>query len=80
MKKILFSIAVCSIIAVSCKKDKKQTEKEVEEVVSVEVKKIKLALEPKSNSNVSGSVVFAKLFLRLVKAKALNSSLKNAEC
>ena len=60
MKKIVFALAACTMIIVSCKKDKKDTEKEVEETVSVEVKKIKLKLDPKSNSGVSGNVVFSE--------------------
>ena len=60
MKKIVFALAVCIMFMVSCKKDKKDTEKEIQETVSVEVKKIKLKLDPKSDSGVSGNVVFSE--------------------
>jgi Cu-Zn family superoxide dismutase len=49
------------ILTTSCKKDKKDAEKKVEEVVeTVEVKKIKATLSPKSDSKVSGNVVFTE--------------------
>jgi len=58
MKKVLFALALSTIFIVSCKKEKKEDTKETQENVSVEVQKIKLKMEPKSNSNVSGNIVF----------------------
>ena len=58
MKKSILALAICTIYITGCKKEKKEVDKKVEETVSVEVKKIKLKLDPKSNSNVLGNVVF----------------------
>ncbi|UOB17829.1 superoxide dismutase family protein [Abyssalbus ytuae] len=67
MKKISLLILGILISTTSCKKVKKETEETteevkevVEEVKSDESKKIKVTLEPKSNSNVKGSVVFTE--------------------
>ena len=55
-KKILIMILLTVIFTVSCKKEKQNIKTET--TVSVESKKIKVRLEPKSNSNVSGNAVF----------------------
>lgn len=60
MKKSIFILLISLVLVVGCKKEKKDSAKEVDETVSVEVKKVKLKLEPKSNSNVSGNVVFTE--------------------
>ena len=60
MQKSIFILLISLVLVVGCKKEKKESVKEVEETVSVEVKKVKLKLEPKSNSNVSGNVVFTE--------------------
>ena len=58
MKKISLFILTLSIgIFVSCKDDKKTDTKKT---VAETAKKIKLKLEPKSGSNVSGSAVFTE--------------------
>ena len=57
-------LAFCIIVATACKNDKKETEEtnetEVEKIVeeNVEVKELKFSLNPKSDSNVTGSVTF----------------------
>ena len=58
MKRSILIVALSTVFIIGCKNEKKEEDKKVEETVSVEVKKIKLNLEPKSNSNVSGNVVF----------------------
>ncbi len=63
MKKISLAIIALSIGFVSCKNEKKETkttetETETTEVVAQAPKKIKMTLAAKSNSNVSGNVVF----------------------
>ena len=60
MKKILFILSIIGAVIISCKKDKKETVVEQEETVIVETKKIKIKLEPKSDTNVSGNVVFTE--------------------
>ncbi len=60
MKKSVFALVLAITFIIGCKKEKKEDDKKVEETVSVEVKKIKLKLDPKSNSNVSGNVVFSE--------------------
>ena len=60
MKKSIYILLISLVLVVGCKKEKKGSAKEVDETVSVEVKKVKLKLEPKSNSNVSGNVVFTE--------------------
>ena len=60
MKNIIIALAVCAMFITGCKKEKKESAKEIEETVSVEVKKLKLKLDAKSNSNVSGNVVFTE--------------------
>ncbi len=60
MKKSIFALVLAITFIIGCKKEKKEEDKKVEETVSVEVKKIKLKLDPKSNSNVSGNVVFSE--------------------
>jgi len=65
-KSILFALLLTLSFAIGCKKDKKEdaskeetkTEEKVVETVNEEVKKIKIKLEPKSDSQVSGSAVF----------------------
>lgn len=67
-KSILFALLLTLSFAIGCKKDKKEdasneetkTEEKVVETVNEEVKKIKIKLEPKSDSNVSGSAVFTE--------------------
>ncbi len=71
-KPILFAILLSLSFAISCKNDKKEnTEAEgttaeenvvepVEETVNEDVKKIKIKLEPKSDSKVNGSAVFTE--------------------
>ncbi len=69
MKRILFMIAVLTmIINTSCKNDKKETKMEESTEMtdsdmkspdtSTEEKKVQVTLEPKSNSQVKGNVVF----------------------
>ena len=58
MKKVLLVLIFVSTLLIACKKGDKEADKKVEETVEVEIKKIKLKLEPKSDSNVSGNVVF----------------------
>jgi Cu-Zn family superoxide dismutase len=60
MKKSLLALVLAITFIIGCKKEKKEADKKIEETVSVEVKKIKLKLDPKSNSNVSGNVVFSE--------------------
>lgn len=67
MKKIsLMLIAVFALtVTTSCKKDKKQTEtvdtnEMSQEAPAKEVKKLKVALEPKSDSQVKGNAVFTE--------------------
>ncbi|NNK82347.1 MAG: superoxide dismutase family protein [Flavobacteriaceae bacterium] len=68
MKKVFtFLIALATVLTVSCKKDKKETNV-VEEDTNVtvektedgEVKKLTIALNAKSNSNASGNIVFVE--------------------
>ena len=71
-KPILFALLLSLSFAISCKNDKKEnTEAEgttteenvvepVEETVNEDVKKIKIKLEPKSESKVNGSAVFTE--------------------
>lgn len=67
MKKIfIFAFAFIMVLSVSCKNEKKETEKKVEETavekeeVTSKADVIKFALEPKSDSNVSGTVTFTQ--------------------
>ncbi|SMC87176.1 superoxide dismutase family protein [Cellulophaga tyrosinoxydans] len=65
MKKIIFVLSFSLIAFTSCKESKKTTEtkKEIEKEmpeVAMEVKTISMALEPKSDSNVTGEVVFSQ--------------------
>lgn len=65
MKKIIFVLSFSLIAFTSCKESKKTTEtkKEIEKEmpeVAMEVKTITMALEPKSDSNVAGEVVFSQ--------------------
>lgn len=67
MKKTsVFALALIMVLSISCKNEKKETEKQVEETVVEEevtasnVEVIKFALEPKSDSNVSGTVTFTQ--------------------
>lgn len=67
-KSILFVLLLTLTFAIGCKNDKKEdtdtevtaTEEKVIEVVNEEVKKIKIKLDPKSDSNVTGSAVFTE--------------------
>ncbi|PWK17244.1 superoxide dismutase family protein [Xanthomarina spongicola] len=66
-KSILFALLLTLSFAIGCKKEKKEntpeetkTEEKVVETVNEEVKKIKIKLEPKSDSNVSGNAVFTE--------------------
>ena len=65
MKKAsIFILALTLVFAVSCKSDKKQTETSTENVVekteatTPQVKKVSVSLESKSNSEVTGNIVF----------------------
>ncbi|MBT8394893.1 MAG: superoxide dismutase family protein [Bacteroidia bacterium] len=58
MRTKIIALIISTLIISACKNEKKEIAKEVEETVEVEVKKVKLKLEPKSNSNVTGNVVF----------------------
>jgi Cu-Zn family superoxide dismutase len=67
-KSILFALLLTLTFAIGCKNDKKENT-ETEEVITEEVavtpakddfKKIKIKLEPKSDSNVNGSAVFTE--------------------
>jgi superoxide dismutase, Cu-Zn family len=67
MKKIvIFVFAFIMVLSISCKNEKKETEKKVEETttekeeVTSNTEVIKFALEPKSDSNVSGTVTFTQ--------------------
>lgn len=67
MKKTsVFTLALIMVLSISCKNEKKETEKQVEETVvekeapASNVEVIKFALEPKSDSNVSGTVTFTQ--------------------
>jgi len=63
MKRITLILSVFALVlTVGCKKEKKEAEKVVEETVekTLEVKKIKAALAPKSDSKVTGNVVFTE--------------------
>ncbi|NIK92830.1 superoxide dismutase family protein [Mangrovimonas sp. CR14] len=64
MNKVVIALCAFSLVFASCKSDKKKeadeetvTEEQVVET-KVEVKKIKLAMEPKSDTQVSGNAVF----------------------
>jgi len=67
MKKTsVFTLAILMVLSISCKNEKKETEKQVEEPVlemqepAQKVEVIKFALEPKSDSKVSGTVTFTQ--------------------
>ena len=62
MKRIyILLIALSLMLSTSCKKDKKDADKKTEEITeTIEVKKIKATLSPKSDSKVSGNVVFTE--------------------
>lgn len=62
MKKTYIAVLAMSLVfATACKKDKKEAEKKTEEMTkTVEVKKLKTTLSPKSDSKVSGNVVFTE--------------------
>jgi len=67
MKKTsVFTLALLMVLSISCKNEKKETEKQVEEPVvemqepTQKVEVIKFALEPKSDSKVSGTVTFTQ--------------------
>lgn len=61
MKKITFLVIALTLCFTSCKKEKKATkpiETKTTEATEVTPKKVKIALNAKSDSNVSGNVVF----------------------
>lgn len=58
MKKISFILIALIISATSCKKEKKEVKPVETETAVVTPKKVKIALSAKSDSNVSGNVVF----------------------
>ena len=63
MKKLSLLLIVLALGLTSCKKEKKDTktvETEVTETAIVAPKKVKMTLNSKSNSNVSGNVVFTE--------------------
>ncbi|TDU39642.1 Cu-Zn family superoxide dismutase [Gelidibacter sediminis] len=66
MKRLSFIfIAVFALtMTTSCKKDKKETKteviEEIEETKTVDIKKMQVALEPKSGSTVKGNAVFTE--------------------
>lgn len=63
MKKISFLIIVLALSFVACKNEKKETVIEEVEVIETEVvtpKKVTMTLAAKSDSNVSGNVVFTE--------------------
>lgn len=62
MKRIsLILVAAGLVLATSCKKEKKEVEKKVEQIEeTVDIKKLKTTLSPKSDSKVSGNVVFTE--------------------
>lgn len=67
MKKIsIFTLTLLMVLTIACKNEKKETEQKLEEPttekeeVSSNVKVIKFSLEPKSDSNVSGTVTFTQ--------------------
>ncbi len=62
MKRIsLILVAAVLVFATSCKKEKKEVDTKVEEVVeTMASKKLKTVLSPKSDSKVSGNVVFTE--------------------
>lgn len=67
MKKIsIFTLTLLMVLTIACKNEKKETEQKLEEPttekeeVTSNVKVIKFSLEPKSDSNVSGTVTFTQ--------------------
>lgn len=69
MKKTVFITAIMALaLTTSCKNDKKETEVKTEDVKTEtpivatppEMKKVQVTLEPKSGSNVKGSVIFTE--------------------
>lgn len=69
MKKTIFIIAMMALVFnTSCKKDKKETEVKTEDTKTEtpmtttppEMKKVQVALEPKSDSKVKGNVIFTE--------------------
>ncbi|NCQ13453.1 MAG: superoxide dismutase family protein, partial [Flavobacteriales bacterium] len=67
MKKTsIFTLALLIVLTVGCKNEKKETEQKVEEPITEKVEQtsnvevIKFSLEPKSDSNVSGTVTFTQ--------------------
>ena len=64
-KTLIFILAMSLIFAFGCKNDKKKTEEIIEEIIVteepvVEVDGLIVSLEPKSESHVSGTVVFTE--------------------
>ena len=61
IKKTLLAVLFLSIFSmVSCKKEKKESIKETDTTVNIELNKIKIRLEAKSNTDVSGNAVFTE--------------------
>lgn len=61
MKKLSFLLIVIALSFTSCKKDKKTTKTVETETTVVTPNKVKMALIAKSDSNVSGNVVFKEV-------------------
>jgi superoxide dismutase, Cu-Zn family len=65
-KTFIFTLASLMVLTIACKNEKKETEQKVEEPVTEKVEEtsnvevIKFSLEPKSDSNVSGTVTFTQ--------------------
>ncbi len=80
MKKIYVLLtAMILVFATACKKEKKEVEKKAEEVVeTMKVKKLKTTLSPKSDSKVSGNVVFTEEH-GVVKMEAIMEGLSAGE-
>lgn len=67
MKKgLVFTFIIALVSLIACKDNKKQTEEKIEDVIieqdvaPTDVKVLKIALEPKSESSVSGTVTFTQ--------------------
>ena len=65
-KRAIFTLAFLMILTIACKNTQKETEQKAEETttqkeeVTSNIKVIKFALEPKSDSHVSGTVTFTE--------------------
>lgn len=62
----IFTLAIIMVLTIACKNEKKEAEQNIEETVTnkeevtAKVEVIKFSLEPKSDSNVSGTVTFTQ--------------------